>query len=105
MGQRTTGAWLMVISLAAVVPHAAADAVTDWDKVACDVVGAAKVATPLGVRTIAIAQTAVFEAVNEITGRYPGGQRGQAANASADAAVAAANRAVLATLVPEQNAA
>ena len=98
-------ACLLTIALAAVAPLAAADAVTDWDKVACDVVGATKVATPLAVRTMAIAQTAVYEAVNAITGRYPGGNRGQAAQASVDAAVAAANRAVLAALVPEQNAA
>ena len=60
-----------VLALAATPPIAAADAVTDWDKIACDVVAAAKLSTPIGVRTIAIAQTAVYEAVNEITGRYP----------------------------------
>ena len=98
-------ACLLTFALAAAAPLAAADAVTDWDKVACDVVGATKVATPLAVRTMAIAQTAVYEAVNGITGRYPGGNRGQAAHASVDAAVAAANRAVLAALVPDQNAA
>ena len=100
-----TNPWLPGIVLAAVAPLAAADAVTDWDKVACDIVGGVKVATPLGVRTMAITQTAVFEAVNGITGRYPGGSRGQVPQASVDAAVAAANRAVLIALVPDQKAA
>ena len=98
-------AWLLAVALAAIAPIAAADAVTDWDKVACDIVGGVKVATPLGVRTMAVAQTAVFEAVNGITGRYPGGGRGQRPDASVEAAVAAANRAVLAALVPDQKAA
>ena len=98
-------AWLLAVALVAVAPLAAADAVTDWDKVACDIVGGVKVATPLGVRTMAVAQTAVFEAVNEITGRYPGSSRSRAPQASVDAAVAAANRAVLAALVPDQKAA
>jgi hypothetical protein len=100
-----TNAWLLTIALAASAPLARADSVTDWDKVACDTVGGVKVATPLGVRTIAITQTAVFEAVNEITRRYSGGSRGQHSDASVDAAVAAVNRAVLAALVPDQRAA
>ena len=95
-------AWLLGVALAAAAPLAAADAVTDWDKVACDVVGGVKVATPLGVRTMAIAQTAVFEAVNGITGRYSGSGRAPQPDASVDAAVAAASRAVLAALVPDR---
>jgi hypothetical protein len=85
---------------ALLAPAAGADVVTEWDTVACDAVGAAKPATPAGVRALAITQTAVFEAVNRITARYPGASREQPANASVEAAVAAANRAVLTRLLP-----
>ena len=81
---------------------ARADVVTDWDKVACDAVAAAKLSTPIGVRAIAVAQTATYEAVNGITGRYAAPGREKASNASVDAAVAAANRAVLTLLLPAQ---
>jgi hypothetical protein len=81
---------------------APADAVTDWDKIACDIVGAGKATTPLGVRTIAITQTAVYEAVNHITRRFPGAAGDQPPKASVEAAVAAASRAALSALVPDQ---
>ena len=71
MRHETMAAWLLALALAATPPIAAADAVTDWDKIACDIVGASKAPTPLGVRTIAITQTAVYEAVNRITRRSP----------------------------------
>jgi hypothetical protein len=102
MSKQTGCARLLAVAMAVASSIAAADAVTDWDKVACDVVGASKVPTPLGVRTVAISQTAVYEAVNRITGRYPGSHGERAPNASVDAAVAAANRAALAALVPDQ---
>lgn len=86
--------------VALLAPAAGADVVTDWDKVACDTVGAAKPSTPAGVRALALTQTAVFEAVNRITARYPDASREQAANASVEAAVAAANRAALTRLLP-----
>ena len=55
---------------------------------------------------LAIVQTAVYEAANAITKRYPDGLPLEAApGASVDAAVAAANRATLAKLVPSQQAA
>jgi hypothetical protein len=95
---RAALAWLACVALLA--PAAGADVVTDWDKVACDTVSAAKSATPAGVRALALTQTAVFEAVNRITARYPGAGREQSANASVEAAVAAANRAVLTRLLP-----
>ena len=98
---------------ALLAPAAGADVVTDWDRIACDAVGVAKSATPAGVRALAIAQTAVFEAVNQITGRYPVVGRELAtnsrypaagpkplSNASVEAAVASANRAALARLLP-----
>ena len=104
MKRETTGTWLLALALAltATPQIAAADAVTDWDKIACDIVGTSKVPTPLGVRTIAITQTAVYEAVNRITRRFPGAGGGQPPGASVEAAIAAANRAALTALVPDQ---
>ncbi len=87
---------MLVAWAALAVPAAGADVVTDWDKVACDAVAAAKIGTPAAVRMIAVAQTAAWEAVNEIAGRK------EAAGASVDAAVAAANRAALTALMPTQ---
>ena len=48
MRREATGAWLLTLALVATPPIAAADAVTDWDKIACDIVGTSKVPTPLG---------------------------------------------------------
>jgi hypothetical protein len=94
-----------VASLA--VPAANADVVTDWNEVACQVVYDAKLGPPMANRTLAITQTAVFDAVNRITGRYPAGKSGEGTvgNASVEAAVAAANRAVLSAAAPAQRAA
>jgi hypothetical protein len=101
-GWKNLYARLLAFAMVMAPPIAVSDVVTDWDKVACDVVGAVKAPTPLILRTIAITQTAVYEAVNRITGRYPGSHQELAPNASVDAAVAAANRAALSVLVPEQ---
>src|SRR5438445_12663203 len=75
---------------------ARADVITDWNQTACDVVAKAGAGAP-GHRMMAVAQVAVFEAVNTIDPRYvPYMPRIQAPpGASVDAAVAAANRAVL----------
>ena len=103
MRYRITHRALALFACAALAaPAAGADDITDWDKVACDAVAAAKSNTPAGVRAIAVTQTAVFEAVNRITGRYPGGNREAAPNASIGAAVAAASRATLTRLLPAQ---
>src|SRR5688572_1554210 len=102
MRRDATGAWLLTLAMVATPSIAAADAVTDWDKVACDIVGASKAPTPLGVSTIAITQTAVYEAVNRITRRFPGAGGDQPSGASVEAAVAAANRAALSALVADQ---
>ena len=58
-------------------------------------------------RAMAIANTAVYEAVNAITRRYPAGalKLEAAPGASVDAAIAAANRTALAKLLPSQQAA
>jgi hypothetical protein len=84
-------------AVASAAPGAWADVNTDWDKTACDVIAAAKPPTPVGVRVLAITQTAAYEAVN----RAEGGER--ASNAvSTDAAIAAAYRSALIALVPAQ---
>ena len=83
--------WPIVLSLAAF--GARADIVTDWadttTQIADDGQGT--------VRTLALAQNAVYEAVNAITARYPRDRvdLGSAQGASVEAAVAAASRAVL----------
>jgi hypothetical protein len=97
---------LALAALCVAAPLAGADAVSDWNKLACTWVADAKLGTPPAVRALAIAHTAVYEAVNGITRRYPETPRIQAtADASVDAAVAAANRATLASLLPTQTAA
>jgi len=88
-------------------PTARADSVTDWNQKASEIVIAAKLPPPPGTRMLAIVQTAVYEAANAITRRYPQGElKLQAgAGASVDAAIAAANHVTLAKLVPSQQAA
>ena len=84
-----------------------ADVVTDWNVLAADIVFAAGMPPPPANRTLAIVQTAVYEAVNAITKRYPADRvtLSAAPGTSIEAAVAAANRAALAALVPSQRAA
>ena len=85
---------------------ARADVVTDANAKAADV-ASRNPATPIAVRTMAIVQVSVFEAVNAITGRYPTyrAKIQQAPRASVDAAVAAATRTALSKLMPAQQAA
>jgi hypothetical protein len=70
-----------------------ADVVTDWNARANDIVNESKLGTPPAVRVMAVVQTAVAAAV-----------QGAGRSASIDAAVAAANRATLARLLPAQQA-
>lgn len=88
-------------------PMAWADAVTEWNVKAGEIVVDARLGPPPANRVMAIAHTAVYEAVNAITKRYPArGLKLEASpGASVDAAIAAANRATLAQLVPSQQAA
>lgn len=84
-----------------------ADVVTDWNQKASEITVAHQ-AGPWGQAPMALIQAAVFESVNAITQRYP--QAGYLkleapAGASIDAAVAAANRAVLTRLAATQTAA
>ena len=82
-------AWLLGAAIAVAAP-AGADVVSDWNAKACATVAAAKLNTPVANRTMAIAQTAVLEAIKSSPG------------ASREAAVSAANHAVLTALVPSQ---
>lgn len=81
-------------TLAAALPAARADVVTDWNIKAGELMAEAKLGTPPAMRTLAIVQTAVLEAVSST------GQRG-----SVEAAVAAANRTALLQLLPTQQGA
>lgn len=74
---------------------ARADAVTDWNTVAGELVVQSKMGTPPAVRVMAIVQTAVHEAVAAAQLAQPG-------EVAAQAAVAAANRVTLAKLLPQQ---
>ena len=81
------------IAILLVAPGAHADTVADWaDKTTF-------IATdgPNTIRTMALAQNAVYEAVNAITSRYPRDRvdLGPAKGASIDAAIAAASQTVL----------
>jgi len=102
--------WMALpIALAALLgaQTAAADVVTDWNVIAADMTVAASLPPPPANRTLAMVQTAAYEAVNAITKRYPFDRvtPNAASDASVAAAVAAANRAMLSRLLPSQQAA
>jgi PAP2 superfamily len=86
---------------------AEADVVTDWNIRAGDIAVAAKLPSPPTYRIMALVQSAVYEAVNAITKRYPPDRMklDAAPGASIDAAVAEANRATLLQLVSSQQTA
>jgi hypothetical protein len=88
-------------------PTARADTVTDWNQKAGDIVTAAKLTPAAATRILAIVQTAVYEAANAVTRRYPASALKLEASpgSSVDAAVAAANHAALSKLLPSQQAA
>ncbi|WP_350150308.1 vanadium-dependent haloperoxidase [Nitrosomonas sp.] len=85
-------------------PHVIADAVTDWNQRAGDIVVNANIGPLPAERALAIVQTSVYEAVNAITQRYPISdvKLHAAPGASIEAAVAAANRTALIKLVPSR---
>ena len=86
---------------------AKADAVIEWNRTTTRIVAEAKALPPMANRTVALVQTAVFEATNAITRRYPAGPDAAKApaGASVDAAVAAATRTVMLQTMPAQQAA
>lgn len=97
---------LLAALRAALTLDARADAITDWNVRSGDVITEAKIGTPPAVRVMAIVQTAAYGAINAISQRYPADSPATdaAKGASIDAAVAAAHRAALATLLPAQQA-
>ena len=97
-----TRAVMVLIGTGLAAATARADVVTDWNVKANELVVDAKIGTPPAVRVMAIVQTAVYEAANAVTKRYPAGafKIDAAAGASLDAAVAAANHATLLKLLP-----
>jgi len=109
MSNTTKHRWRTLLVVAAALlagPMAQADVVTDWNVTAGDIAVAAKLPPP-AYRVMAMVQSAVYEAVNAITKRYPPDRvkLDVAPGASVDAAIAAANRATLLKLVPSQQAA
>jgi hypothetical protein len=81
----------IALGLAGAMAHA--DTVADWADITTEIATDG----PNTIRTIALAQSAVYEAVNAITKRYPRDvvDLGSADGASIDAAIAAASHAVL----------
>jgi hypothetical protein len=103
---RLPGCAAALLSAAALLGPCAvrADALDEWNIKMNEIVVAARVGPPAAARATAIAQTAVYEAVNAITGRYPQHELKlrTGAGASIDAAIAAANRVALSKLVASQ---
>jgi hypothetical protein len=85
--------WVVAIAVAVLSGAAQAGAIVDWADATTDIATDG----PNTIRTMALAQNAVYEAVNAITGRYPRDRvdLGPSEGASVDAAIAAASRAVL----------
>ena len=96
----------LAAAMLAGAPCADADVVTDANTRAAEI-AAKHPATPPAVRTMAIVQVSVFEAVSAITGRYPAFRAKVTAppGASVEAAVASATRTALLKLMPAQQAA
>lgn len=88
--------------IAAAATSARADVVTDWNTRANDIIIEAKMGTPPAVRLMAIVQTAVQDAVGEIARVSATGPKAGEPLPAVDAAVAAANRAVLSRVLPAQ---
>ena len=81
------------VAAAAVATQARADAVTDWNILAGQFIGEARLGTPPAVRVMAIVHTAMHGAVSQVPA------------AAHEAAVAAASRTTLMALLPTQQAA
>lgn len=103
---RAAGALLTALLLAGATGPARADVITAWNARANDIIVEARLGTPPAVRLMAMVQTAVHEAVSESTLRSATRRDAEPRpSASIEAAVAAANRAVLARALPAQQAA
>jgi hypothetical protein len=64
-------AFLVIVASVLAGPMARADVVTDWNIKAGEIIVEARLGPPPAYRVLAIVHTAVFEAVNAITKRYP----------------------------------
>jgi len=98
---------VVAASMAIGAASAHADAVTEWNAKAADIIAAGRLAAQPGNRVLAIAHVSVFEADNAITGRYASSGRvvlEAAPGASVDAAVAAAMHVALGKLLSPQQA-
>jgi hypothetical protein len=96
----------IVAAILLIAPATRADAVVDWNVKACEIAGPASFDTPTANRMLAVMHTAIYEAVNSITRKYPAGavRIDSPAGASIDAAVAAAGRATLLKFAPTRSA-
>jgi hypothetical protein len=105
-GSIRVGIWLLTAVTLAGASWARADVVTDANEKAA-AIASRHPSTPVAVRTMAIVQVSVFEAVSAITGQYPAlrAKLTAAPGASVDAAVASATRTALLKLMPTQQAA
>ena len=105
--RRHIAAVAIACASATLAAPADADAITEWNARASDIVVEARLGPPLGICTLAAAHTAAFAATNAITNRFSAGDVPLAAapGASADAAIAAAMRGVLSKFAPTQQAA
>ena len=103
---RAFPAALLLLFAIAAMPRAKADVVTDWNRTATRIAAEAKFPPPLANRAIALVQTAVYVAADAVTGKYPanGPPVKAPAGASLDAAVAAANYAMLLKTLPQEQA-
>ena len=102
------GRLLAIAALLFSAPAVWADAVTEWNLRAGEFVTASGLITQPACRVMAITHTAAFEAANAITRRYPSAAASRLeapADASVEAAIAAAHRGALARLLPLQESA
>lgn len=97
---------IALLLTASALSDARADAVTEWNERAGEIVVKAGLGPLPAERVLAMVQASVYEAVNAITRRYPVSDMKlqPTPGASLEAAVAAANRAMLAKLIPSQQA-
>ncbi|MBX3306889.1 MAG: vanadium-dependent haloperoxidase [Nitrospira sp.] len=97
---------IALLLTASALSDARADAVTEWNERAGEIVVKAGLGPLPAERALAMVQASVYEAVNAITQRYPVSdvKLEPTPGASLEAAVAAANRAMLAKLIPSQQA-
>jgi hypothetical protein len=96
---------LFTVAISPVITNA--DAVTEWNVRACDLTGPPTFDTPTGNRAVAIVHTAIYEAANAITQKYPPSRDLKIptpVGASIDAAIAAAAHTTLLALLPAKKA-